>query len=249
MNPAYASSARCARALASAATDVRLMDWSTFARNVNDAEVVVLSVERLRGRELNRVYIFRAAHPMLPLVLVTDTESAPLSLISRVNADEVIDVRRTQCDIGAAMARAKRDSSLRRIASSIGAAEHLDMRLRSAIECLISAGFPIRYVQTLAGLTGCHRTTMHRLWHDGGAPRTGLTLSGLIDWMILIHGVRRKRDGVSWTAVATQLGVDRGRLRRCAKRTGFPLDSVAPLAQRAIVQKFVEEVVTPLLSA
>ena len=214
-------------------------DQDELFRLASDADAVILqaddSLSVLRVvRNLNR------DHPSLPVILITEPDSADLRHLASVSVEAVL----FQHQIAARLPAALESSvgmifGLRALGEECMKNESLPGPLRHLLSCALTHVPPPRTVQRLARLLDSDPSTIRRHWRRGVNSHGIRRIKDLLDWLVLLHAVSVKRPGLSWRFVARRIGVHERTLRRLALRlTGDTLGSAASLGAKQLLECF-----------
>ena len=158
----------------------------------------------------------RERAPLVPRVLVT-TSGVTRYRGAMTDVDAVVDLRTLETDLLREVRRVRVGGirALVRVAASVDA-ELLPLARRAVLVAARSPR-PIRTVNALASSVGSSRWNVWNAWHRSlGGPRA--RLEDLLDWLLFLEAVSRKRRDVTWLDVAVQVGVHEHTLARLAAR-------------------------------
>ena len=206
-----------------------------------EADAVVLEAQHLLPvvgtvREINRV------HPLLPVILVTEQDSADLGRLTSVSVEAVLFQHQITARLPAALKRSAGTAfALRAQAEDCMTNEALPAPLRRLLACALPAVPPLRTVQRLALLVNSDPSTIRRHWRRGVNSHGIQRVKDLLDWIVLLHAVSAKRPGLSWRCVARGIGTHQTTLRRLAARlTGDTLGSLASVGAERLLDRFAD---------
>jgi hypothetical protein len=229
---------------------VRLADdWGRFEHTAAGSSCSVAVIPWLSGDPaLTRLALFRARHPLHPLVLVTRGDMENARDLKALVVDEVVWTQEIDRGLDHAVGRTCVLNQARRMAEAIRRNPALPTKLREALATACASERPIRTVHKLAGAVGCDRRTLWTQWKQvmeraDADPR----LQDFLHWLVLLRATGRKTASRSWAAVAQEVGVHPDTLSRLAQQlTGCPLRDLSAGGQAAVASQFAKEVLSYL---
>ena len=170
----------------------------------------------------------RRRHPFLPVVLVTDQDSADLQALESASVEAILFQHQIAARLPAALRRsAGLAFALRALGDEYMRNEAIPVPLRRLLTCALTSVPSPRTVQHLAHLLNSDPSTIRRHWRRGVSSHGIQRVKHLLDWLVLLHALSAKRPGLSWRFVATRIGTHERTLRRLAARlTGETLGSL-----------------------
>ena len=167
-------------------------DQDEFLRLAGDADAVVLEAENLLPvlpivRHINR------DHPLLPVILITERDSADVRHLTSVSVEAVL----FQHQIMAHLPVALRSSAgaifgLRALAEDCKRNEAIPAPLRHLLTCALTSVPPPLTVQHLALLLYSDPATIRRHWRRGVNSHGIQRVKDLLDWIVLLHALSAK---------------------------------------------------------
>lgn len=225
----------------------RAATWAGLNDILGQATCAVIVAESIRTAAAERLYALRRQHPGKAIVLVMSPDANALRSLRRVGLDEVVWLGEIELSLASAVTDALGYTVFARIAERLRGAPRLPPTLRGAITEALLAPMPITKIEDLAAAIGCDRRTLWRLWGQS-LPQHPLRLQDVLDWILLLHAVRRRESETSWAVVATLLSVHQDTLSRAAKRlTGMSLRDLSHERQESLIQMFEDLVIVPVL--
>lgn len=224
-------------------------DWDDFERAAACANCSVAVIPWLASdAALKRLTLFRALHPLHPVVLVTHGDIENARDLKAVMVDEVVWTREVDRELADAVGRTCVLSQTRRLAEGLRANRAIPAKLREALARACESERPIRTVHKLAASVGCDRRTLWTQWKkvmDGAGGH--LRLQDFLHWLVLMRATGRKTASRSWAAVAEDVGVHPDTLGRLAQQlTGCPLRDLCAGGQGAVASQFEKNVLSCL---
>lgn len=181
-------------------------------------------------------------HPFLPVVLVTDQNSANVQRLASVPVEAVF----FQHQSAARLLAPPRESTgttvgLRVLGDECIRNEAIPAPLRYLLARALTSLPPPCSVRDLARLMNSDPSTIRRHWRSGvsshGIPR----VKDLLGWLVLLRAVSVKRPGLSWRSVAKGVGAHESTLRRTAQRlTGDTLGSLHSVGVERLLERFTK---------
>jgi len=226
-----------------------LDDWDEFELAAACASCSVAVIPWLSGDPaLKGLSLFRALHPLHPLVLVTHGDLENLRDLKAVVVDDVVWTREIDRELSDAVGRTCVLSQTRRLAEGLRTNRAIPAKLREALARACESERPIHTVHKLAASVGCDRRTLWTQWKkvmdDEG---TDLRLQDFLHWLVLMRATGRKTASRSWAAVAGDVGVHPDTLGRLAQQlTGCPLRDLCAGGQGAVASQFEKTVLSCL---
>lgn len=205
-------------------------DEDELLRLAGDADAVVLEAGNLVPvlrvvRHINR------DHPLLPVILITEQDSAGLRHLASVSVEAVLFHHQIAARLPAALKGSTEMAfRLRRLGEECMGNELVPAPLRRLLSCVLTSVPPPRTVQDLARLLHSDPSTIRRHWRRDVNPEGIQRVKDLLDWLVLLRAVSVKRPGLSWRLVAQGVGTHESTLRRRAER---PAHSAALAAGNA----------------
>jgi hypothetical protein len=223
-------------------------DWESFERAAAASECSVVVIPWLDAKpETRRLAIFKARHPLHPVVLVTRGDIENARALKDLSVDEVVWLGEMERELADAVGRTCVLRQTRSLADALRGAAHLPARLREALASACEYERPLRTVEKLAASAGCDRRTLWHQWKqavDGGA----LRLQDFLHWLLLLRAAGRKTAGRPWSEVAEDVGVHPDTLGRLARQlTGRTLGQLSAGGQADVAAQFERRVLPSLL--
>ena len=238
-----ASSSACAEVQAAAGKGrcILARDQDELLRLSGSAHAVVLEApDPLPVLRILRD--LRRRHPFLPVILVTDQDSADLQALESVSVEAVLFQHQIATRLPAALRRsAGLPFALRALGEEYMKDEAIPVPLRRLLTCALTSVPPPRTVQHLAHLLNSDPSTIRRHWRRGVNSHGIQRVKDLLDWLVLLHAVSTKRPGLSWRRVAKSIGTHERTLGRLAVRlTGDTLGTVGIAGTERPLARFAE---------
>lgn len=225
--------------------------WQTFLHGILKARVLIIQVPDQSISEFTpRLRRLQRNYPMRPVILITSRHPETLRrlLLRNFTIADLVWTEALPQGVSRALRRALVRGLLGRIAALIEASDISPASLRNALAFAVRAPRPPRRVADLAKLANCDRTTLWRQWQAAFGAKVSATPTHFVGWILLVHGVSRKRVGNTWAAVADELGIHEHTLARLGKRyVGLGLKECADNQYEAFARRFKSEVLRPLL--
>ena len=208
-------------------------DHDEVLRLASNADAVVLEDDGLLS-VLCVVRDIEQDHPLLPVILITEQNSANLRLLDSVSVEAVLFQHQIVARLSVALEKSVGTTvGLRALAEACLRNEVIPPSLRHLLTCVLSTTPPPRKVQHLALLVNSDPSTIRRHWRRGVNPHGIQRVKDLLDWIVLLHAISAKRPGLSWRRVARGLGTHESTLRRLAARCAvFVLVALRPTEVR-----------------
>lgn len=214
-------------------------DQDELLRLTGDGDAVILQAENLRSvigvvRDINRDY------PLLPVILITEQDSADLRHLASVSVEAVLFRHQIMARLPVALNRSVGLAfALRTLGEEHMRNEAIPMPLRRLLTCALTSVPPPRTVQHLARLLNSDPSTIRRHWRQGVNSHGIQRVKDLVDWLVLLHALSAKRPGLSWRLVAKRIGTHEKTLGRLAMRlTGDTLGSAGSLGAKRLLECF-----------
>lgn len=224
-------------------------DWNQFEHTAAGSSCSVAVIPWLSGDPaLTRLALFRARHPLHPLVLVTRGDMENARDLKALVVDEVVWTQEIDRELADAVGRTCVLNQARMMAESVRRSPTLPTKLREALATACESERPIRTVHKLAAAVGCDRRTLWTQWKQV-MERAGadLRLQDFLHWLVLLRATGRKTASRSWAAVAQEVGVHPDTLSRLAQQlTGCPLRDLCAGGQGAVASQFEKNVLSCL---
>jgi hypothetical protein len=188
--------------------------WNMFERALPDADVAVVVLPRLERTEYASLGSLRAAHPDVPVVLITVRDPDNLLHLKDAFLDDVVYLHALPQELPKAARGALEGRCLARAARLVEAVPGGHPDLLTALGRACRLPMPPRTVVALAAIAGWDRRTLYQQWQKSfPAARTP---HDFLQWLLLMHAMRLRLRYRSWTAVARALRADRRTLEACA---------------------------------
>lgn len=228
---------------------VSVREWDRLERLVSAVDCLILDLPSLEGALVRRrVQDLERVHPFLPIVLVTAREADNVRHLAEVEVEEVLWRTEIDSSIRTAVVRASSRGLARWIARRLATSDRLDPELREGLVHALRSSEPVRTVGDLAGIVGCHRTTLARQWRRAVGSDTDLRLEDALAWILLLRAIGRKRPGEGWAHVAREIGIHEKTLRNYARHlTGRGLADLDRLDHRTAAERFERDVLHALV--
>jgi hypothetical protein len=216
-------------------------DEDELLRLAGDAHAVVL--EAPDGlpvlsvvRQINR------DHPLLPVILIIEQNSADLRHLTSVSVEAVLFQPQIMARLPIALRSAAGViSGLRALGEGCMRNESIPAPLRRLLSCALTNVPPPRTVQHLARLANSDPSTIRRHWRQGVNSHGIQRVKDLLDWLVLLQAVSAKRPSLSWRLVAQRIETHESTLRRRAKRlAGETLGSLNSLGAERLLERFTK---------
>ena len=216
-------------------------DQDELLRLAGDADAVVLEAGELLPvlpvvRHINR------DHPLLPVILITERDSADFRHLASVSVEAVL----LRHQIAARLPVALRGSAgmvfrLRALGEGCMRNESIPSPLRRLLSCALTSVPPPRTVQHLARLLHSDPSTIRRHWRRGVNSHGIWRVKDLLDWIALLHASSAKRPDLSWRCVARSIGTHESTLKRLADRcAGDTLGSLGSNGRERLLERFAK---------
>ncbi len=181
-------------------------------------------------------------HPLLPVILITEHNSANLRHLSSVFVEAVLFQHQIVARLPVALKKSVGTTvGLRALAEACVRNEVIPPPVRHLLTCALSTAPPPRMVQYLARLVNSHPSTIRRHWRRGVNPHGIQRVKDLVDWIVLLHAISAKRPGLSWRCVARGIGTYESTLRRLADRcAGDTLGSLGSGGAERLRERFAK---------
>lgn len=131
-----------------------------------------------------------------------------------------------EADLWTAISQVKVRAFLYPLLSSIRGAQGVRPALRLALGRMLEQSRPVRRVADIAGVAGCHRTTLSKQWGQAAAqhPNWPSRIEDLLAWTVLAHAAALARPDRNSGWIAYQLSRQSKSIARIAQRlTGLTL--------------------------
>lgn len=238
-----ASASTCAdvQAVAGGHRCILAVDQDELRRIAGDAHAVVLEAADL-VTVLDVVQRLNRDHPLLPVILISERDSADVQPLASVSVEAVL----FQHQIAARLPAALRSSNgtvfgLRALGEEYKRNEAIPAPLRDVLICVLTAVAPPLTVQHLARLLNSNPSTIRRHWRRGVNSHGIQRVKDLLDWVVLLKALSAKRLGLSWRCVAKGIGMHERTLQRLAVRlTGETLGSLRSSGPERLLDRFAE---------
>ncbi len=136
-------------------------DWQAVEKAAPVAVCIVVAAEWLTPERIGtRLQGWKQRFPFCPVVLVTRADLENARSLKDVLVAEVVWLEKARLELDAALRRVSRPDTFERLAAEIELAAHLPQRLARALAVACRADPPVRSVNELARLAGCHRGTL-----------------------------------------------------------------------------------------
>lgn len=188
--------------------------WSAFERALAGADVAVVVLPRLDRIEYASLVALRAAHPLVPVVLITLRDADNLLHLKDAMLDDVVFLHSVPEELPRAARGVLEGRCLARAARLIEAMPVADAELLATLARACRLPVPPRTVVALAALAGWDRRTLYEHW-EKAFPRAR-SPHDFLRWLLLMHAARLRLKHRSWMAVARALRADRRTLEACA---------------------------------
>jgi len=159
------------------------------------------------------------AVPPPPVVCILPRPGNGDAPVETINAESVIWWNDIQTAFWPALRRARNTLPRYRLADEIDGMLHLPTVLRHVLAYTCRSPAPIRSLAMLTRETRYAKSTLEYQWRAAcrKAAWEG-RLEDFFDWLLLLHALRMKAPRVTWSYVATSLGVHEHTLTRLAHR-------------------------------
>lgn len=196
------------------------------------ASCVILVLEWLSsGSGQGGLHVLKQRPTSCPVVLVMRKDVENARALKDVVVEEVVWLEELKICLLPALEGARSRGGLDRLAAAIAGASCLPARLRTALALACEVKRPVRSVNELARLAGCHRGTLWREWISAVEDAAGFRLQDFLHLLLLVHARIRRSCRASWSEVTEEIGVSEWTLRRLAR--SVPQCSLADLAADA----------------
>jgi hypothetical protein len=192
---------------------IQCRTWSAFEHALANADVGIVVLPLLDRSEYASLIAYQAAHPLVPIVLITRRDPDNLLHLKDATVDDVVYLHALQELPGAVRAALER-RCLARAARTIEAVTVRDAELLTTLVRACRLPLPPRTVLALAALGGWDRRTLYQRWQK--ALPTARSPHDFLQWLLLLHAARMRLRHRSWKAVARVLGADRRTLEASA---------------------------------
>lgn len=189
-------------------------DKDTFQRLAIEANSLVL--EGCGSSVPEWTLVWRARHPVVPPLFVTDTKP-PEAIERRLMAARVRRERECKEAFGAALQQAKLFGTIHLWAEILGRSSPFPTPLQKALARAVRAEERVTVSRTVQW-TDLHRSTVARHWRRGVGP-DGPSLKLFTDGLLVLHALVHRWDGSTWESVARRIGVSARTLRAAAHRS------------------------------
>jgi hypothetical protein len=212
-----------------------LVDFDVFLiRSIEEARTAmsrawcfVLVDRRPTARTATVLTRVASAAPTLPRLLVTDRDGWRERSSVVYDPHCIVEVPAIDTDLRGEIRRVRAGGIRAFVRLVAGIHPQMTALARRSVMAATRAPRPFRTAAALARSLGCSRTTLWKAWRPVHRPPRG-RLEDLLDWLLLVEGVARKRTTVAWTQIAQELGIHERTLLRIAVRlTGVGLRELA----------------------
>lgn len=226
--------------------------WPEFRVAFDDAGSGLVAVPEPRPDLFGHLQALRSRRPGGTLVLALRRNPRVLRRLKDVIVEEVVWMDEL-AELPAAVQAAETQRRLQRMERRVRNADHLPSTLVDAIVRSLSSRPPLTSVQDLSTDLDRDRRTLWHHWRNAtSGERSGLTLKGFLDWIVLLRAASMKTENRSWHEVADEIGVHPRTLRRVAqRRTGESLRDLSPVqgGGETFFTAFRDEAIEPLLAS
>ncbi|MBA4158661.1 MAG: hypothetical protein H0X65_14470 [Gemmatimonadetes bacterium] len=182
------------------------------------ASCVILVLEWLSsGSGQGGLHVLKQRPTSCPVVLVMRKDVENARALKDVVVEEVVWLEELKICLLPALEGARSRGGLDRLAAAIAGASCLPARLRTALALACEVKRPVRSVNELARLAGCHRGALWREWRNAAKPTPAFRLEVFLHCLLLYHAVVCRSAGSPWLNIARELGTHEQSLRRMAK--------------------------------
>jgi hypothetical protein len=239
------------RALPSSVETINVVEWDQLTFHVSRTTCAIFAIPWLPARNaIEQLRTLRTRCPLQPLVLVTTRDPDNLLHLRAISIDEVVWLHDMARSLWPAVCRSQVPGLMRLSVDTLLACRQLPACLRRGLVSACMAEPPIRSIQELARITGCHRHTLWYHWHKGVGYSTKLRLEDFLDWLILLRAADGKRGRCAWAHVATSIEVHEHTIARIARRhLGMTLRDLAEIELKTLAEVFRAQALQPVIDA
>ena len=223
--------------------------WHVLAGHCGAHRPLLLAVPALDIDVVSRLRALRSRFPLAPLFLLTSSDKENARALGGVMVDAVGWLE----EVGPGLVpQIEAFTSLRRmrvLAQLIERHSVLPLALRHALTASCLMEHPPRSVSELAQLAGLTRGALWKQWRGlSSKQESGVRLEDMVDWLLVLRAVTRRRRDDSWSEVSRQLSMRPASLGRLVRRvTGLGLRYIDRAGDAAIWKQF-ELQVLPVLT-
>lgn len=222
--------------------------WIEFEAMAPEAACGIVFIEDLQDPDFEKLLVYRARHPLRPLVLITRFDPQSAKMLKSIRVDEVVWTFEMEDSLLPAVRRGCSAHLLMMVGEAFRTNDALPAELRDAMRHVLQSPRPVLDQGQLCRVVGCDRSTLVRQWNQYIAGPEPPTLKTFLDWVILLRALNGKGRAFTWSSVAEEMDMPLRTLNRISNRlTGRPIGTLASGDHLAIARRFLEEVVTPIL--
>ena len=216
-------------------------DHDELLRLAGDVDAVVIAARNLEP-VLGVVRLINRDHPLLPVILIIEQDSADLQSLESVSVEAVLLQHQIMARLPVALKRSVGLAfALRALAEDCMRNEVIPPSVLHVVTCALSTAPPPRTVQHLARLVDSDPSTIRRHWRCGVNSHGIQRVKDLLDWLVLLRALSVKTPSLSWRSVAEGMGTHERTLRRMAVRlTGDTLCSLDAEEAQRLLESFAE---------
>ena len=188
------------------------------------------------------------ALPLIPVILVTDRDSAVARWLSDVRVSALVWFDNLETQLPHEIARVRSKSGLSQLADTISRSD-LPRLLRTglSIAAIRAQSTPVRCAGDLARAVRCSPVTLSQQFAQATARAT--TLNRFLGGLVLLRGHQLRRSGLSWESVSRIVRFARPTLTRKSQRwPGCTLRELECMDPDQLFAAFNEKFARPLLS-